>query len=168
MTAMDIHATNDFAAPVARVFAMLTDPVFLRATCLASEPLDHDVVVAGLHTMTRRVLATPSAVRRFAGPTMTVVDEITWQPGPDDQARQGAARITVEGLPAELVGTARLEAGGHGAVLSYDGDLQVAVPILGPGLARQAAPLLLEALAVQQRVGDEFLARGHVPDPGTH
>jgi hypothetical protein len=158
MCGMEIHATNDFAAPVPVVFAMLTDRVFLRAVCLATDPLEHDVAVDGLRTATRRVMPTPSVVARLAGPTMAVVDEITWAAAPLDGDRRGTAHISVEGLPAELVGTVTLAPGGRGSVLSYDGELTVKVPVLGPGLAKQAAPLLLEALEIQQRVGDEFLA----------
>lgn len=156
---MRIHAINDFAADVPTVFGMLTDPVFLRATCLASEPLEHSVSVEGLVTRTRRVMPTPSVVARLAGPTMAVVDQITWQPDDGTGRRAGDALITVEGLPARLVGTVRLEPGGRGAVLDYDGELTVDVPFLGPSLAKQAAPLLLEALEIQQRVGDQLLAR---------
>lgn len=159
MGAMQIHATNDFAAGVPEVFAMLTDPVFLRAVCLASDPLDHDVVVDGLRTATRRVMPTPSVVSRLAGPTMAVVDEITWGATEVEGGRDGAAHVTVEGMPAELVGTVSLRPGGRGAVLVYAGKLSVRVPVLGPSLAKQAAPLMIEALAVQQRVGDEFLLR---------
>jgi hypothetical protein len=156
---MRIHAINDFAADVPTVFGMLTDPVFLRATCLASEPLEHSVSVEGPVTRTRRVMPTPSVVARLAGPTMAVVDQITWQPDDGTGRRAGDALITVEGLPARLVGTVRLEPGGRGAVLDYDGELTVDVPFLGPSLAKQAAPLLLEALEIQQRVGDRLLAR---------
>lgn len=154
---MQIHATNDFAASVAEVFAMLTDRVFLRAVCLATDPLDHQVVVDGLRTTTRRVLPTPSVVSRLAGPKMTVVDEIVWDAAADG-GRQGAAHITVEGLPAELIGTVSLAAAGRGALLTYAGELSVHIPLLGPSLAQQAAPLLLEALEIQQRVGEEYLA----------
>jgi len=156
---MRIHATNDFAADVPTVFAMLTDPVFLRATCLASDPLDHSVAVEGTVTRTRRVMPTPSVVARLAGPTMAVVDQITWHPANGNGSRTGDALITVEGLPARLVGAVRLDAGGRGAVLDYDGELTVDVPLLGPSLAKQAAPLLIEALEIQQRVGDQILAR---------
>lgn len=156
---MEIHATNDFAAPVDTVFAMLTDRVFLRAVCLATDPIEHSVTVDGLRTATRRLMPTPSVVARLAGPTMAVIDEIAWEPDGVDGGRRGAAHITVEGMPAELLGAVTLVPGGRGSVLTYDGELTVNIPFLGPSLAKQAAPALLEALEIQQRVGDEFLAQ---------
>ena len=159
---MEIHATNDFAAPVETVFAMLTDRVFLRAVCMATDPVEHDVSVEGLHTSTRRVMPSPSVVKRLAGPTMAIVDDITWEASPVDGVRSGKTLVTVEGMPADVVGTVTLAPGGRGSLLTYLGELTVRVPVLGPGLARQAAPAVMEALDVQQRVGDEFLA-GHSP-----
>lgn len=156
---MQIHASNNFAATPIEVFAMFTDRVFLRATCLATDPLEHEVSVEDLVTKTRRVLTTPSAITAFAGPRMAVIDQITWQPSPGE-TYHGTALITVEGLPAKLIGTVRLSAGGRGTLLDYNGELTVSVPIIGPGLAKQAAPLLLEALQLQQQVGDEYLAAG--------
>ncbi len=154
---MQIHASNDFAAEPEQVYAMLTDRVFLRANALASHPLEHSVSVDGAVTKTRRVMPTPSVAARLAGPRMAIVDEITWAPA-HAGVRTGAALIEVEGLPAKLVGTVRLSPGGRGTLLSYDGDFTVTVPILGPSLTRQAAPLLLEAIELQQQVGDEYLA----------
>ena len=154
---MQIHASNDFAAPSDAVFAMLTDRVFLRANALATEPLEHEVSVDGLTTTTRRVMPSPSVVARFTGPTLVVVDEIRWDP-PNGSVCTGVATITVEGMPAGLVGTVRLSPGGRGTVLDYAGELTVDVPLLGPSLAKQAAPVLLEALATQQQVGDAYLA----------
>jgi hypothetical protein len=154
---MQIHARNEFAANTDVVFAMLTDRVFLRANVLATDPLEHEVSVDGLVTVTRRVLASPSAVAAIAGPKLAIIDQVTWEAG-HGPARTGAALIQVEGLPAQLVGTVTLTPGGRGAILEYEGDLSVKVPILGPSLAKQAAPLVLDALEIQQRVGDEFLA----------
>ena len=157
MNPMLIHATNDFAADVPTVFAMLLDPVFLRATCLAAGPLDHSVTVDGRHTASTRVLPTPSVAARFAGPTMSVTDEITWDAS-DGPTRSGTAYISVDGLPAELHGTVSLVPGGRGSILTYDGNFEIKIPVFGPSLAKQAAPVLLEALELQQQVGDQFLS----------
>jgi hypothetical protein len=158
MNPMLIHATNDFAAEVPTVFAMFLDPVFLRAACLAAEPLDSSVRVDGLHTSSTRVLPTPSVAARFTGATMSITDEIIWADG-DGPTRTGSARITVDGLPAQLLGSVTLEPGGRGSILTYDGNFEIKIPVFGPSLAKQAAPILLEALDLQQKVGDQYLTR---------
>lgn len=161
---MQIHASNDFAATTDRVLAMLTDRVFLRANALATDPLAHEVSVDGLVTRTRRVLTSPSVVAKLTGPTLAIIDQVTWDAS-DGPQRNGSTLIEVEGLPAKLIGTVRLAPGGRGTVLDYDGELTVNVPIIGPSLAKQAAPLLLEALELQQRVGDAFLAGATATQP---
>lgn len=155
---MQIHARNDFAATPDQVFAMLTDRVFLRATCLASDPHEHEVSVEGMVARTRRVVTSPSAVAALAGPRMTVIDQITWGPL-DGGIRHGSTLIDVLGLPAKLVGKVQLAPGGRGTVLDYAGELTVSLPIIGSSLAKQAAPFLLEALEIQQRVGEQYLAK---------
>ena len=155
---MDISATNDFAATPEQVFAMLTDPDFLERVCQATDPLEYEVYVEGARAGTRRVMRSPSSVTTFTGPTMTVRDEIVWHPAATGGHRTGAASIKVEGLPVGLHGTVRLAPGGRGTVLGYTGALKVGIPFVGPRLETQAAPALLEALNVQQRVGDDWLA----------
>ncbi len=155
---MDIHADNDFAAAPERVFAMLTDPDFLERVCQATEPLEYEVYVEGLKAGTRRVMRSPSAVTTLTGPTLTVRDEIVWHESTSSGDRSGAATIKVEGLPVALHGTVRLTPGGRGTVLGYRGVLKVGIPLVGPRLEAQAAPALLEALNVQQQVGDTWLA----------
>lgn len=154
---MDITATNDFAAAPDEVFAMLTDPEFLERVCQATDPIEYEVYVEGARAGTRRVMRSPSSVTTFTGPTLTVRDEIDWQPASGGH-RTGAATIRVEGLPVALRGTVRLVPGGRGTVLGYTGELKVGIPFVGHRLETQAAPALLEALNVQQRVGDEWLA----------
>lgn len=157
---MEIHATNDFDASVPTVFTMLTDPEFLKAVCQATEPLEYSVSATSERTATRRVMTAPSVATRFTGPTIAVSEEITWLADDGSGIRHGEANISVDGMPAKLLGKVRLSPGGRGVLLNYDGDLSVDIPLIGPGLAKQAAPLLLEALKIQQQVGDQHLAAG--------
>ncbi len=109
--------------------------------------------------MTRRVMPTPSVVARFAGPDDG--GDRRDRLAADERCRWVAGRFGTDhrrGAAGRLAGEVTLEPGGQGAVLTYTGDLTVRVPILGPGLAKQAAPLLLEALEIQQKVGREYLA----------
>lgn len=155
---MQIDATNDFAAPPARVYAMMTDPEFLEMVCRATDPIEYEVWVRGRETGTRRVLPAPSTVTAITGPTITVRDQIDWAEETGPGTRSGATTVTVEGLPVQLKGSVAMIPTEHGTRLTYAGLLTVHIPLFGPKLARQAAPALVEALAVQERVGAAYLA----------
>lgn len=152
---MEISATHQYPQPPAATFAMLTDPAFLEAVCVATDPLDYSVYVEGLRTGARRTMKNHSSIERFTGPTITVTDEVAWAEA-DGDTRTGTTVVAVEGMPVTLRGTVTLAPSGEGASLTYDGDLTVAIPLLGPALERQAAPLLLEALSRQAEVAQTW------------
>lgn len=152
---MEISATHQYPQPLAEAFAMLTDPAFLEAVCIATDPLDYSVYVEGLRTGTRRTMKNHASIERFTGPTITVTDEISWAEAEGD-VRTGSTLVTVEGMPVTLRGTVALTPSGSGTSLTYAGDLTVAVPLFGAALERQAAPLLLEALERQSKVAQTW------------
>lgn len=152
---MEISATHQYPQPPAVTFVMLTDPAFLAAVCVATEPLDHSVWVDGLRTGSRRTMRSHASIERFTGPTLTVTDEISWSE-PDGEVRTGVTMVTVAGLPVTLRGTVTLAPAGAGASLAHAGRLTVSIPLLGPALERQAAPLLLEALGRQAEVAQTW------------
>ena len=152
---MKLRLRNDFAMSVADAYAMLTDPEFARAVAAASKPLSYDVRADGLSLRVRRTMAADSVVRALTGPTVTILDEITWDP-PSGVEHTGSARVRVEKLPGELSARLRLHAGGRGALLDYDGELQVAVPVVGAAIERKAAPILRQAITLQQSVADTW------------
>ncbi|MGC4151552.1 MAG: DUF2505 domain-containing protein [Propionicimonas sp.] len=152
---MEISATHQYPQPPAATFAMLTDPAFLEAVCVATDPLDYSVYVEGLRTGARRTMKNHTSIERFTGPTITVTDEVAWAEA-DGDIRTGLTVVAVEGMPVTLRGTVTLAPAGEGASLTYAGDLTVAIPLLGPALERQAAPLLLEALSRQAEVAQTW------------
>lgn len=156
MGAMQISTTHAFPQPVDAAFTMLLDPEFLDAVCAATHPIEYRVFAEGLRTGARRVMQSPSVIQRFTGPTLTVADEIQWDAAASGQTRTGTTTVTVEGMPVRLSGRVTLAPQGSGSALAYDGDLTVSIPLVGPGLERQAAPLLLEALAVQSGVAQTW------------
>ncbi len=155
MAAMQISATHSYPKPPAATFAMLTDPAFLEAVCVASEPLDYSVYVEGLRTGARRTMKNHPSIEKFTGPTITVTDEVAWGEA-DGDTRAGRTVVAVENMPVTLNGTVTLAPDGEGSTLSYAGTLTVNIPLLGPALERQAAPLLLEALAIQSQVAQTW------------
>ncbi|MGC3952723.1 MAG: DUF2505 domain-containing protein [Propionicimonas sp.] len=156
---MEISATHQYPQPPEAAFAMLTDRAFLEAVCAATEPLQYSVHVDGLRTGARRTMKNHPSIERFTGPTITVTDEVSWEQ-PQGDLRRGRTLVTVEGMPVTLTGTVTLAPSGSGSSLTYAGELKVAVPLLGPSLERQAAPLLLQALERQSQVAQTWPAAG--------
>jgi hypothetical protein len=156
MSGMQITDTHEFPQSVEAAFAMLTDPEFLDAVCAASDPIEYWVFADGQHTGARRVMRGHASIKKFTGPTITVTDEIDWDAEPAGDTRTGAAKVTVEGMPVALVGRVVLAPHDSGSALTYSGTLKVSIPVVGPSLERQAAPILLNALAIQAQVAQTW------------
>ena len=153
---MEIRAPHQYPQSVPAAFAMLTDPAFLEAVCQASDPIEYTTFVDGLRTGARRTMRNHPSIERFTGPTITVSDEVTWHDGAGNGIRTGTTLVAVEGLPVALNGTVTLAPSDTGSPLTYLGDLKVSIPLVGPMLERQAAPILLEALELQAKVAQDW------------
>ena len=160
MGGMQLTAQQDFAAEPSQVAAMLTDQVFLEKVCLASEAEKHSVTVDGAHTTVSRTLPAPSAVAKFTGSTITIVEDLVWSAAAADGSRTAKFTLGVPGLPVEMLGTARMYAGGKGTRVDYAGDLSVNIPFVGKKFEQSAAPAVLDGIGLQQRVGDDWLSAG--------
>ena len=51
----------------------------------------------------------------------------------------------------------KLGPGGRGTTVHLDGELKVAIPLLGKKLEQASAPAVLAGFRTQQRVGDRWL-----------
>lgn len=157
MDGMQLTNVNGFAADPVTVHALLTNEPFLEEVCRATGALEHRVAATPTTTALERTLPTPSAVRRFTGETLTIVEASEWGPAAADGSRQGTIRADVTGLPVVLLGELSLRPGGIGTELRFEGTLTVSIPLLGPHLEKEAAPALLNALAVQEEVAGRWL-----------
>lgn len=160
---MKLTARHEFAAPCDTVFAMTVDPAFLAQASRDLGAPDADVTASptadgGAVTRISVQLPTPEPVVAFAGRTVTVGQEMTWGPAAPDGSRTARVFIKLAGLPATMDATARLAPTASGSAIDYDGELTVAVPVLGSMLEKQAAPFVLETLDAQQASGDAWLA----------
>ena len=156
---MDISAQLDFAARPDQVYVMMTDQAYLELVCVASESISYDVRVSESSTHTSRTLPAPESAARFTGSQLTVVEDVSWREASADGSRIGDLTMTVLGQPVKLNGQLRLGPGGRGTVVTLNGELKVAIPLLGRRLEESAAPAVLAGFRTQQRVGDEWLAR---------
>ena len=159
MAVMDISARNEFAATPDRVAAMLLDPAYLERVCIESGALSHAVAVAGTTTTTTRSFPAPSQVAKFTNGTLTIVETIAWAAPGADGGRTGQLSLTVQGLPVTMNGSVRLAPGGKGSTVAYTGQFTIHIPFVGRKLEDQAAPLVTDQIATEQRVGDAWLAR---------
>lgn len=160
---MHVEARHEFSAPCAEVYAMTIDPDFLATAArdLGSTDTSANVETTAEGAVTRVsvVLPTPAPIATFAGPTVTVGQQITWSSAEPDGSRTAEVIIKLAGLPVSVTATAHLHPTPNGTAIDYDGDLGVAVPLLGPALEKQAAPFVRETLDAQQRSGIEWLAQ---------
>lgn len=156
---MEIKSRNEFAAAPATVAAMLTDRAYLEEVARQSGATSQEVTVEGSRTMTRYALAAPPQAQKFTGATITILQDVTWSAPAADGARTGRLDLSVPGMPVDMDGQASLRPGGKGTIVEYTGTLKVNIPFVGKKLEQQASPFIVEALGIQQRVGDEWLAR---------
>lgn len=159
MATMQIEARNDFAADAVSTYTMLTDPTFLAAVCIASGDLRHKVDAGPQHSTVERVMSSPSAVRSLLGDTLTLVQDLRWNPSGADGSRTAALTLSVKGMPAKADLVVTLRPGGRGTVVDFKGEFRIRVPLLGAKLESQAAPALLAGFSTQQDVGDTWLAQ---------
>lgn len=157
---MQLSSRQHFEADPHAVHAMVTDPDFLAETARAAGARDARVTASPHRTAVETSVETPSEVRAFVGPTLQLTQEAWWGAPGADGARRGTFTMRFAGLPVELGGTTTLAPAASGTVLDYAGELVVRLPLVGPMVERSAAPVILAALEVQERVGREWLRRG--------
>jgi Protein of unknown function (DUF2505) len=158
MSGMEISSHLDFAAPPTEVYAMLTDQRYLEEVCVASDSISYNVSVTGSATQMSRTLPAPESAARFTGPQLTVNEEIVWGEPSTDGSRSGTVTTTVLGQPVTFKGGIRLLPGGRGSQVDVEGNLKVAIPLLGRKLEESAAPAVMAGYRTQQEVGDKWLA----------
>jgi hypothetical protein len=156
---MDISTSLDFAAPPDRVYAMMIDQGYLEEVCVASESISYDVTVSDSSTHSSRTLRAPESAARFTGSQLTVIEDVEWGAASADGSRIGDLTMTIQGQPVKLKGKLQLTPGGRGTVVALDGELKVAIPVLGKKLEESAAPAVLGGFRTHQRVGDQWLTR---------
>lgn len=154
---MHVAAGNDFAADPTTVFSMLTDAEFQAEVATRIKALSHSATVTGNRTENVRVVLTPEAAAKLAGRTLEIVEVVDWQEAAADGSRTGALNVSITGKPLTWLGTVTLAPGGRGAILTYEGEFKVNIPIVGKMLEGQAAEALEAIIRVQQRIGDKRL-----------
>lgn len=156
---MEIKHTNEFAASPQAVARMLMDEAFLTRVCEASGATRSHVTVDGLRAHKERDLTAPPQAATFVKGDVTIIEDTTWSEPAADGSRTGtlvASSPTVSFL--DMKGHATLRPGGKGTLVEYVGEFTINIPFMGRKLEAKAAPFLIEAMAIEQTIGEQWLA----------
>lgn len=163
---MRFDATIDYPVDVHTVAAMLADEDFIRRKLEASGALDssHEVIHDdGAFTITtRRGLPTdqvPAAFRSLVGQRLDVRLVEAWAAPHQDGSRTGTLSLDIVGAPVRVTGVMNLRPQGQGTVQSFSGDITASVPLFGRPIEKAAADAVDKVLAVERRIGLDYLAR---------
>lgn len=156
---MKLSRSHDFAAPPDAVHAMYTDEAFLTGVSEAMDAEDVRVSATPDASEVDASFEVPGPVRAFLGERTRIVQRMTWCPALPDGSREAQASITVPGTPASMTAVVRLTPTASGTRADYDGDLTVAVPLVGRQIERAVAPVFADTIDIQAREGRAWLAR---------
>lgn len=136
---MRLQIRYDYPASPEQVFAMLTDPDFLRAKAESSG--DTDVVVEesgpaadGYRFVARRTVAldVPAFAKKLLNPKNVLTQTDVWADPTADGTRIGSWEVEAKGVPVAMSGTMTLAPGpGGGTVADIDGEVTSSVPLVG-------------------------------------
>jgi hypothetical protein len=149
-----------------KVFAMIVDPAFQEAKCLATGSLEHEVDVSehedgGATVISRRTMPTtrlPDIVRSFVGNTLRLHETQRWDPAAADGSRTGSIVVEIEGAPVRFTGSMALAADGSGTQQPIEGEIKASVPLFGGRIEKAAEPAVRGGIQVEQRTGTAWLA----------
>lgn len=142
------------------VVALMANPDFLSDVAEQSGAISHDVRVVGATTHMEMSLEAPADVARFVGKTIHVTQELTWGPPAADGVRQGTVDIAVAGMPIKISASAVLSPTGvDSSVATYEGDLNVRIPLVGKKVESLVAPSINDAYDGIERRAQEWLSR---------
>jgi hypothetical protein len=143
-----------------QAYALAVDPAFRTAVCEATHALEHDVSVEERDDKTAAVVVTrtmpadvPDFVKRFVGETVEVVQSEDWGV-PDAQGQRTADLVLqIKGQPAKMTGAVSIQGTGAGCVITIEGDLKVAIPLLGRKIESEIAKGIYAAVEREQETG---------------
>ena len=161
---MRFQAEHRFAAPADAVRALLVDPAFHRELELPDVALLEAEAVDGGGPAVLRLRyefvgsLDPLARRLLGRHRLTWTQHLELDPG----TGEGSLRFAADADPRRLHGRADLAVlpDDGGSVRRIDGELVVAVPVVGGSAERRILPGLLRRLDLEARAADRRLAGG--------
>jgi hypothetical protein len=163
---VDIDADMHFAAAPDQAFAVLADPAFQDEKCTQTGALSHEVSITtpGDRTVidTRRSMpmdSLPDFARSFLGGRLEVHETQDWGPAAADGSRDGRLGVEISGTPMRLSGTLTLRPTSAGSTVAIRSQLKANLPFIGGKAEEAAAGPIRAAIAKEEQLGGEWLAR---------
>ena len=149
---MDLQAEYEFDADPDTVYAMLTDPEFVRRKSQDAGHSDISVEIDGGRIVCRRNVAVdvPGALKKFLSPTNTVTQTDEWGE-PVNGVRRGTWKVEIKGVPISLSGTMELTGSDDGSVETITGRIKASVPLVGGKLEKLGYSNFLEQTGRKRR-----------------
>lgn len=149
---MKIQQSYSYPAGIDAVYALITDKAFRSEACEQQGSLDYDVSVESdgdghVVTIKRTMPAQmPEFVKKITGDTVKVVQTENWGPADSSGNRAADVKVEIVGQPAQMKGTATLTGGLEATEFTVDGDVKVALPIIGRKIEPEVAKAIKAAL----------------------
>jgi hypothetical protein len=156
---MKVTHTATYAAPLAEVHAMLTDPEFRRYAADATGARSVDVNVE--HSGDVRVVTidqeqptagVPAFAKKFAGETTRAILVERWE-----SPERATMTVQTPGRPTDVSGTYVLTEDGGSTTQTFTGEVKVKVPLIKDKLEKLMAQLFAEGRDKDQAVGAAWL-----------
>ena len=151
-----------YDAPLADVAAMLADPAFREAVCVATRATRYDVRIDGKQGDPMDVVieyaqpteGIPSFAKKFVGGEVEIRQAETWT-----SLEHGDIHVTIPGKPGEMKGTAVLAEAGGVTTETVTLDITVKIPLVAGKIESLIGKILGSALRAENRTGIAWLAR---------
>ena len=151
-----------YDAPLADVAAMLADPAFREAVCVATKATRHSVTVDGVQGDPMKVVIeyaqpterVPGFAKKFVGSEVDIRQEETWT-----SLEHADVHVTIPGKPGEMVGTAVLAEKDGVTTETVTLDITVRIPLVAGKIEGLIGKILGSALRAENRTGIDWLAR---------
>lgn len=157
---MHLSYQHSYPASADDVVALMANPDFLGDVADHAGATSHSVRVEGRTTHMEMALVAPKDITKFVGSSINVTERLTWG-DPDAQGvRRGTIEFKVAGLPVNINARAILTPTGPASSrATYEGDLDVKIPLMGKKIEKMVAPNIDDAFAGLERRADHWLTR---------
>lgn len=152
---MKITHSVRYDAPVADVYAMLTDPAFREKASWAQDTTSVTVTVEDADVTIDLVQPNkdlPGFAKAIAGEASQAVQEESWTGG-----ESAAFSVSIPGKPGSISGTRRLVADGDATLDTFEGEAKVNVPLVGGKIEKLIAEKLKHGWDIEHGVGTAWL-----------